>query len=85
MKYRSGHLDDNVGLGLLRLDVRGEVGLAAVDGRLHLLGRGAALSDVALRLPGELDVVLRRVGGGGGRPRMQVCRARRDVCTGVSG
>ena len=51
------NLDDNVGLGLLRLDVRGEIRLAAVDGRLHLLHGGATLGDVALGLPGELDIV----------------------------
>tara|TARA_B100000524_G_C23339534_1_gene257887 strand:+ start:220 stop:507 length:288 start_codon:yes stop_codon:yes gene_type:complete len=51
------HLDDDVGLGLLGLDVRGKVGLAVVDRLLHLLHRGAALSNVTLRLPRELDVV----------------------------
>ena len=51
------HLDHDVRLRLLRLDVRREVGLARVDRRLHLLHRRAALGDVALCLPRELDVV----------------------------
>lgn len=51
-------LHDDVRLRLLGLDVRGEVRLAAVNGGLHLLHRRAALSDVALRLPRELDLVL---------------------------
>eukprot|EP00962_Isochrysis_galbana_P038763 scaffold13796_cov118-Isochrysis_galbana.AAC.5 len=50
-------LDNDVSLRLLGLDVRRKVGLAVVDGLLHLLHGGAALGDVALRLPGELDVV----------------------------
>ena len=56
MKYRDcDRLDDDVGLRLLRLDVRSEVRLARIDRGLHLLHRRAALGDVALRLPRELD------------------------------
>ena len=54
---RAACLDDDVGLLLLRLDVRLEVGLARVDGLLHILHRGATLGDVALRLPRELNLV----------------------------
>mmetsp|Transcript_21319 Transcript_21319/g.56133 ORF Transcript_21319/g.56133 Transcript_21319/m.56133 type:complete len:424 (+) Transcript_21319:199-1470(+) len=56
-EVREEHLDDDVGLRLLRLNVRGEVGLAAVDRGLHVLHGRAALGNIALRLPRELDLV----------------------------
>ena len=56
-ELRGEHLDDDVGVRLLGVDERVEVGLARLDGGLDGLQGVATLGHVALDLPGELHVV----------------------------
>mmetsp|Transcript_4334 Transcript_4334/g.9805 ORF Transcript_4334/g.9805 Transcript_4334/m.9805 type:complete len:407 (+) Transcript_4334:94-1314(+) len=56
-ELRGEHLDDDVRELLLRVDVRVEVRLACLDGRLDGLQGVSTLRHVALDLPRELDLV----------------------------
>ena len=50
------HLDDEVSVGFLGVNVLVKVGFAGLDGGLNVLQAVAALLHVALNLPRELDL-----------------------------
>jgi hypothetical protein len=56
-ELRGQHLDDDVSLGLLRVDIGVEVGLTGLDGCLDRIEGVATLCHIALYLPCKLDVI----------------------------